>query len=614
MKSEHDQQVLCKYAAQGSEEAFAEALLPTRLQATVVGLLFLAGIATSLTLGLTDRSSKPAASRAATAVLPSSGLGRELSAAASPGNAGDLGSTNTALGRLAAWLQHADATYQPFAPSHFDEQELSFLVWSLPAADYPAAWRLREGLKVKDIRERFERVLLPFWAELDPRAALAAAQTLAPSLRPGGKAWDPAVQVLQTWARSEPAAALGWIHQFVPREFQASALAALLPEVARSAPQTALAALAELPARVRNATFKDVLRQWAQVDPAAVAQYTTNLPMVRQRAEAAWSVAAAWSRQDLPASLAWVQSLPAGREQEDGYSGVFVVLSRTDPAQAAALLAAVGRTNAQVCYPWASRIAENLAGADPAAAAEWARQLPDARLRQDALQRSFDRWSAHDPGAAAAWAVALPADPARQDYLERIAAGWAASDSQAAVLWVNGLPAGPEHEAALKGLCNGMAINDPVQAAAFVAKLPAGEVQSQTVAEVVHFWANTDPKAAAQWVAAFPEGEARSQAASALLDSWVTWVGDPASAAQWLQGLPAGLSRDRAAQAFVGATGTRRPDLAAPWVSAFTDEAERNQQMETLGRRWLALDPVAARQWLQTTSLPEATKRKRLGQ
>jgi hypothetical protein len=101
-----------------------------------------------------------------------------------------------------------------------------------------------------------------------------------------------------------------------------------------------------------------------------------------------------------------------------------------------------------------------------------------------------------------------------------------------------------------------------------------------------------------------------------LLNQWSNQdphaAADFAAAAGWLQELPVGPTRDQAAQTLVSLLASQQPDLAAPWISAFSDEAERNKQIERIARKWLATDPNACGKWLQTTALPEERKQQLL--
>src|ERR1019366_359055 len=61
-------------------------------------------------------------------------------------------SVSPELARLEAWLHKVDRS-DPTAQDM--EDELDFLLWSLPPTDFPQAWVLREGLQSPEVRKAF---------------------------------------------------------------------------------------------------------------------------------------------------------------------------------------------------------------------------------------------------------------------------------------------------------------------------------------------------------------------------------------------------------------------------------------------------------------------------
>jgi RNA polymerase sigma factor (sigma-70 family) len=599
-----------------------KALATTKLQASIIGLLFMAGVATPVILN--PRASLPAERP----FKPASTVGGASQATVSAQSTRAAPerwemSTNTPLGRLAAWVRELDETHQPYEPWSIDEDEMDHLIWSLPLADYSKAWRLREGLRYEEIRNRLERHLLSNWAELEPRAALAAAV----SLNGSWVRFDPAIGVLESWAQKEPVAALAWVRQSVPEKSRASVLSSVIPQVAAGDPEAALAALEEIPSgMLRKRAQSGVVRAWAAQSPVAAAIYVTNLQASAVRPELVRLVADAWAQKDPEAAFQWAQGLAAGNEHDSAVSGALVTMAELYPALTAELIERLEGEDRKSARSYLFTLMDNWAKADLPAAAECTRQLwtkmysgassDPAQQSSDLLNLSMateqllEQWSFADARGAVDFALSLPGDKARQ--VQVTIAKWCTRDSQAALDFANGLPAGANRDAALKGVSEGLAEWNPAQAAEFVAKLPAGELQSQAAVEVVYRWALTDAKAAGQWVKEFPEGQTREGAAKRLMDGWAAGEGDLQAAVKWLEQLPAGPTRDKAAQAFVMGAAWKEPELAAKWVGAFADDALRNQQTEQIARKWLRTDPETAQKWLQSTSLPEARKQQLL--
>jgi hypothetical protein len=118
-----------------------------RLQATVLVLFFIAGAATPIirNVSVTSQQGQPpsALSKEPTAATP----GRKSRLSAHTSKTDLELQPDTTLGRLEAWLRRKIKQQGPFRHGGIEDQEvdeLSFLVWSLPAADYP-----RPGNSVK---------------------------------------------------------------------------------------------------------------------------------------------------------------------------------------------------------------------------------------------------------------------------------------------------------------------------------------------------------------------------------------------------------------------------------------------------------------------------------
>jgi len=447
----------------------------TKVQAAVLGLLFAAGLLTPILVG---SSPNPQGG-----IPPNAGLKEgspELSA--SPQTAAVAGAsdaaqlqTNTPLARLHAFLSRAEQGH--FGVWNDEQQTMDFLIWSLPAADYPKAFDFRGQLRGRGLRWVFERSLILYWGEFDPPAALAAAQTVRDIYLIESILWG--------WVGKDPAAVLTWIRQNTTEGLRGFALAQVLPKLARTDPEGALAALAEMPWPLqKQRTLVEVVQQWAAQDPVAAADWATNLPPSTQRSKLIASVAQTWLKKDLDAALAWAQTLPEA-DQASARDGTL-------------------REIANTMEDWAKT---NLDGA-----AQWVKQLPEVPFRTRAIGGLITQWKEQDPGSAAEFVIAMPAEKAQPELLSEVLSSWTRKDSKAAIDWVNGLADGPMRDAGLKAVCDALSEPKPAEAASFVASLAPGDVQSQLAASVACGWAVNDPLAALQWLAAFPEGPARASA------------------------------------------------------------------------------------------------------
>jgi RNA polymerase sigma factor (sigma-70 family) len=584
----------------GPLSSLLQFLPATAKQTAVIGLVFLAGVTTPIVV---HSNSWVGPKKSVLSNNPPKAQGQPDGNSAT---AGVQPAADSPLARLAAFLRRADERAKN---ASFDENELRFLVWSLPLGDYPAAWRLGDGLNHAGIKTSLGQSILTCWAELDPISAVTAAANSHDGWRQGAP-----LLVLETWARQDPIAALAWVRRSAPPKAYAQALGQVLPAVAETEPQIALSALEEIPeGQSRRNVCLEVVRRWASHAPGAAAEYLMGLPRSGQRSQLIEFVASEWAKLDPPAALDWSENLGA-RDREATLVNIVSVIAQISPERAASYLDHLNSPKLRWLIP---SIVQNWAASDLRAAAEWTRSLwAKSDLAADAKNgplglatyNLLQEWCKKEPGLAAEFAIVLPDEAARKNGIQAVLASWSGRSWQAAQNWADHLPAGSEREAALKGLCQGLAKSDPAQAANFVASLPPGDTQSQAAIELASTWTRKNPQAAAQWVASFPEGETRQRAAAGVMESWVHSGADAEVAANWLKQLPDGPTRDQAAQSFVGWAAFVQPELAASWVSAFKGESERNQQIENIARKWLERDPEAARKWLQTTSLPEEMK------
>lgn len=508
--------------------------------------------------------------------------------------------------RLEAWLQRDRQGHH----SELSEDELRCLIWSLPQSDYPLLWNfVQRLLKSERTLDLVQKTILQYWVELDPRAALAAALTIEG--RSGGHQ-NPVTRLLETWARKEPAAALAWIRESMTGSQRTAALTVAIPQLAKSDPQAALAALVEIPPGfLHEHVLMETVRQWAAQDPSAAAGYVSGLPISSSRSQLVQSIAKAWAQKNPAASVEWAQTLPLDRERSRVLNGILQGLEERHPAQAIEMLKKLGNQLPETSVSSVGNIVEKWTKLDVAAASDWVKQLPERGMREGIMHRLLNQWVIQDPRAAAEFAAALPAGTMQRVNLHSVLAKWGDTDSQAVIEWAGGLPDGPGREAALQEVYKNMARSDPIRAADLVANLPPGNLQTQAAVDVATSWASMDAKAAGRWVVNFPEGEARQKAASGVIHGWV-WAGQNTVAARWIEELPAGPTRDQAARTLVADLATRQPELVAPWVSAFADEVERNQQIERIASVWLQTDHNACSQWLQTTALSEEKKQQLL--
>lgn len=247
---------------------------------------------------------------------------------------------------------------------------------------------------------------------------------------------------------------------------------------------------------------------------------------------------------------------------------------------------------------------------DAPAAAKFFDQNPQSgmsfTLASDAIAQN---WAATDPASAIAWANEHPGGPMGGSALSGAISGWWQKDHAAAEAYALAHANDPNAMHFMAGLINQMARDNPQHAVAWVNQLPDAAVRKQSESMLAMTWSTYDPRAASQWAASLPN----EQSASALSSSMSFWAQtDPQAASQWLETLN-GTTRDNAIGAFSSGLISKDPAAALKWVESIGDAIIRDRTLKQVVGQWRVLDPIAARTWIQNSSLSEADKAQLLG-
>lgn len=167
--------------------------------------------------------------------------------------------------------------------------------------------------------------------------------------------------------------------------------------------------------------------------------------------------------------------------------------------------------------PWASReevlfqVARAWAAIDPAAAAGWARELPDTAESLAVFNHVCIAIAKTDP--LRALELAGNDDALQRQLLQLLAA----KDPAAALRWAAKQTDTGLRETAFARVALGHAEASPEDAARLVAEhLSPGPLQDETALAVLHQWILRDPRGARAWVEIFPDGALLQLAESEL--------------------------------------------------------------------------------------------------
>ena len=248
-------------------------------------------------------------------------------------------------------------------------------------------------------------MLLQKWTQLEPKAALAFAET-----KSRGERWMAMGTVLRTWARVSPDEALDWARENPESlggrgrrgEEGNAPMALALSQVARTnldrALQVAGSETLAGRSRIPEMLATELINQRGS-DAARLA--VLNVPAGPFRDQLMQQVARRLAADDGPGTVDWVMTLP-------------------EQSRSSALSEAVGA--------WAQR--------DPVAAGNYLRQLPPTPATDASRERFAANVLRQDPEGAMAWASTISDEQQRSRALESLGRNWLRRDAGAAQNWI----------------------------------------------------------------------------------------------------------------------------------------------------------------------------------
>lgn len=238
---------------------------------------------------------------------------------------------------------------------------------------------------------------------------------------------------------------------------------------------------------------------------------------------------AGWASADPEAALNWFNHLETSSREDDRFAnqgylamGLIHGLSNTDPGLATEI--ALQRSES------GDRRAEHMLGVvagkylqskGPEAAAQWAQDLPEGRLRSSMVGRVAHEYIKEDPETAAEWATTYVADEGGERIVHGVTSSWAREDGASAVAWLDGLDETPHTTRAYQVAFEAWAGDDPHAASAYLLEMPQSTQRDHAIGGLVnrHRW--EDPQAAIAWASQIEQPKQREhmtfQAAEAYL-------------------------------------------------------------------------------------------------
>jgi hypothetical protein len=184
------------------------------------------------------------------------------------------------------------------------------------------------------------------------------------------------------------------------------AAAAVVPHYAKTDLPAALAWVDSLPSASRQRAVPTLLAEWVKKDAPAAAAWAGQLTPPDLQSSALREAGSAWARRDGPAALAYGSTLPDGAGKDSFLNAAIRSYVSIKPTDAANWLAG------QAAQPFFDRLAREMSSQwlqfDPQACATWVTSLPDQAQREKILQDVVNRWKRSDPDSAATFVGTHP--------------------------------------------------------------------------------------------------------------------------------------------------------------------------------------------------------------
>jgi hypothetical protein len=254
-------------------------------------------------------------------------------------------------------------------------------------------------------RGRELSLLMTAWAKLDPKAALA----MADSKLTGRWGSMPTGTVLQTWSKTDPNAAKAWAlekgSKFSEEDGNSYMTSVISGLAGKDLALAATWAQEQPRSKARGDMMDKLLDAFTkQRGTQATEEWAASLPEGPFRDGSIRRLAARMSEKDPVATAQWINRLPVGEAKYGAMSELIGQWSAKDPNAAGLWLKNIA-PSAETDDP-RTTFAWNIREQDPESAIAWAGTISDQKRRDKILVELVRDWNKRDPQGA-------------QDYMER---------------------------------------------------------------------------------------------------------------------------------------------------------------------------------------------------
>lgn len=399
---------------------------------------------------------------------------------------------------LGLWMARdpeAALAYVRRLPAGADRVQAVLLVLPQIAARDPArALALARELVTNREESVVYSALFAPLAQADPAGASARLAEV-----PAGPGRENAVRAIaDAWARRDPASAAAWVAQLsaADRAYAAESVATVLAE------HDPLRAIELAQKHLTGPALARVLTTAVQAltesDLGSAAAIVRLLPAGQTQLLTAGDIARKMAARSPAEALAWAKTLSDGRVQQVAVNNALEAWAAEDPGAAARYVTQLPPGAAQTAS--AEYLARIYGARAPPDAAAWAETLPPA-ARDAADSALASAWARSNPAAAAQWASNLPDTPAKSEALQGALSYWVLADPAGARDFVGAMAGATQRDAAV-AIAPQLAQSDPVATITWARSLPDPGAQAAALTAAYARWVENAPAAARAWLAA----------------------------------------------------------------------------------------------------------------
>jgi hypothetical protein len=354
----------------------------------------------------------------------------------------------------------------------------------------------------------------------------------------------------------------------------------------------------------RRQLADEIITQLSSRDPRAATNLALSVATELGNIASAESAARKLAQREPDDALQWTLRLPANAAGRQVTRAIIDELVRVNASEAIdrirALPTGPARDDLLVlgASAWARR--------DPDSAISWLGGQPDDGLKPRLASSVGFEVAQTRPDRALTVAEMLPEGRNRWLLFSAIAQTWVAVDSQAALSWAGKLPAGEPRDAAFAGIETGFGV--PISRRTGGAPgTRGGSSRTRGGAVAAALWPELNSPTFEAWLAAQPRGMSREEAILEYIRQRAAL--EPSAIGPLVERLPPGYTKDQAKEIYLdGLLIGGSPLEAARWVRSLPRSERSDELIEKTARRWLMLNPDAAAEWVEQSTLPAHRK------